>query len=133
MELKLIDNQPFIAIHEGKRETVRTLADFKTTQEADIYLAESAIEDLTHSAQRAQRALESSVLAGLSTTHTRSELAAIAEEVHGLQRDIQQARAAITQAGKLVDAHRASQLQQTSQTAIDALLKPFNDFLETLK
>jgi len=132
MELRIIDGQYFIASRSGKKESVLTPAEAKQVEQIAIEESKAWIAQLDIAIGSARRRLELELIDGVNACATRDELSALGGEVHGFQRDIDDAANRIKQVDRLIDQHTASSIQQADAAHLAAITAPFDTILKEL-
>lgn len=131
MELRLINGQPFIITRVCKKETATPAAEVVSAARQRISDATAMLTSLDQSAAEAQTGLEAALLKGQPTAPHRQELENITELMADQRQEKSEAASDISIIHQLLDQHAAVQIKLNDQAAIDALVKPFTDFLET--
>ena len=132
MELRIIDGQHFIVQHNGKLESIQTLAEAKQAEQIEIEESRASIGQLDTAVSVARQRLESELIDGVDTAATRAELAALGEEIHAFQSDIDEAVRRIKQVDALIEQHTAAGIQQADAAHLAALTAHFDKSLEKL-
>lgn len=135
MELRQIDGQNFIVQTHGKREHVRTVAEFIALETRTIRDRLAALEDCRDDIADAQNQLEAALLAGDSTAdirELRTKVAALREIEAGFRNDAEEAETAIKRALALVDAQDTSRIKQADADRLAALTTPLESVLKEL-
>lgn len=130
MEIRYIDSKPFVVTSQGKREAIRAPAEFKQAEQREIEESRARIAQLDTAIGAARQRLDAELIDGVDTSATRAEIAALDEEIHGFQRDIDEATRRIKQVDVLIDQHAAAGIQQADQTKLETLTAPFDRILE---
>jgi hypothetical protein len=76
--------------------------------------------------------LEVELIDGVDTGATRAELSAIGEEIHGFQRDIDEAAKRINEVDRLIDQHAADAIQQADAALLNAMTAHFDRIYKEL-
>jgi hypothetical protein len=132
MEIRYIDSQAFVVTTQGKRETVQTPKEFKQTERKEIEECRARIADLDQAASIIKHRLEVELIDGVDTGATRAELSAIGEEIHGFQRDIDEAAKRINEVDRLIDQHAADAIQQADAALLNAMTAHFDRIYKEL-
>lgn len=130
MELRIIDGQPFIVSHAGKRELIQTPAEAKAAEHMEIEETRARIGQLDTTISTVRLRLESELIDGVDTSATRAELAALGEEIHAFQRDIDAAGKRIKQVDALIDQHATASIEQADKAKLESLVAPFDKILK---
>ena len=130
MELKIIDEQPFIVTRSGKHEAIHTLTDITKSAHQSIHEANQVIIDLRSAEQEMQKRIESAVLNFDDASQHRTDLNDIRANIEGNTRDIEAVQARIVEARNLIDRHVAETIRRADKDRLNALLIPFNDTLK---
>lgn len=132
MELRIIDGQHFIVQQAGRKETIQTPAEAKQSEQREIEESRARIIQLASAIAEARRRLEFELIAGCDTSATHTELAALDDEVHGFQRDIDDAGKRIKQVDRLIDLHTADAIQQANAARLVALTSTYDKILKEI-
>lgn len=129
-QLKVIDGQPFIATRVGKRDQLQPPAEVISAAHKRITDAKTMLTSLAVSRAEQQDRLEDVLLGGGSTKGARKELETIAELESDQVREIDHAIRDIDEVERLVDDHRAEQIERADIATTVALCQPLDDFLK---
>ncbi|MDP2786189.1 MAG: hypothetical protein Q8O38_16595 [Sulfurimicrobium sp.] len=133
MELRQIDGRNFIVQAQGKREHVRTVAEFIGIAERTIRERRAAAEDCRDDIIDAQNQLEAALLVGDSAEEIRelrSKVAGLREIEAGFHADTAEAETSIKRALALVDDHDTDKIKQADADRLEALTTPFDAVLK---
>lgn len=130
MEIRTIDNQPFIVLQKGKRELVLPPTEVVAAARKRIADGQAMLQSLASTRAVQQDRLEGALLDGRSTAPARKELATVIELEADQAREIDSATNEIAQVTALIDQHRADELALEDQRKVAALCKPLTDFLK---
>lgn len=130
MQIRIIDGQPFIVERQGKRESVLPPSEVVAAAHKCMDDAKAMLEGLDRSEKETQARLEAALIGAESTTPIRAELGAIDELKHDQQRELSDAQSVIRQVPQFLDQYKTSLIRQADSERIQALAKPFTDFLK---
>lgn len=130
MDLRVIDSQPFIATKQGKRDIFQPPAEVIRAAQKRITDAKTMLVSLAVSRAEQQARLEDVLIGGGSTKGARKELQTITELEADQVREIDDALRDIAEVERLIDDHRAEQIEQVDIATLVALCKPLDDFLK---
>jgi hypothetical protein len=132
MEIRMIDNQPFVVSTHGKKESILSPAEARQTEQREIEEGRAHIEQLDKAAATVRQRLESELIEGIDTSATRADLAAIEDEIHGIQREVDAAGQRFKNIDVMLDSHAAAAIQKAADARLAALIAPFNSALKEL-
>lgn len=132
IELRLIDNQPFIVARIGKHESVMTHDEAEADANRRIAEAAQNIDTLRFAEQSAQHRLELAAVDGEDLAQHRAELDAIRDEIRDQESDHQEAIDNLANANQLYDTYIAAAIRQADHESIESLLRPFTDSIRRL-
>lgn len=130
MQVRMIDNTPFVVASYGKKETIQTPAEARQTEQREIDVSKANIQQLDEAAVVIRQRLEVELLDGADTQATRQELAALDDEVHAIQRDVDAANKRLKSIDALLDQHAAAQIKEAADCRLAALIRPFDSVLK---
>lgn len=122
MEIRLIDEQPFIAI--GK--SVKTPAEVTSEARARIDEAQAELCQIAEAESAIQARLREALLAGEPTDQLRSELSDLYAEAREQRRNIASAESAIRSVSSLLVRWQAEQIELADAQNLAALIQPFD-------
>ncbi|MDD2883084.1 MAG: hypothetical protein PHQ58_21945 [Rhodoferax sp.] len=130
MELRIIDTKPFLVTRAGKKETATPTGEVVAQARQRISDARDMLRILERSRIESQTGLEAALLRGQPTEPYRLELANISELSSDQRHEISDATGDIATIEQMLDQHAAVRLRLADADAIDALIRPFETFLE---
>lgn len=132
MEIRYIDSQPFVVTANGKREVIQSPAEARQTERREIDEGRAHINQLDKAGAAIRKRLEAELIDGIDTSATRAELAAIGDEIHGIQRDGDAAGQRLKNIDRLIDQHAAAVIQQADAARLAAMTAPYDQILKEL-
>jgi hypothetical protein len=132
MILKTIDGCAFIAIAQGKREQLFTLAEFTAAQHAELARIATEHADALAAAHNAQTALDAALLQGAPSKILRDVLAEAEAAVDVFQQSAAACHQRIEQVTALFDQREAAQIQADDAAKLSAVLDPIDVTLKEL-
>lgn len=132
MQIRMIDQQPFVVTTQGKREVIQTPAEARQTEQREIDEGRAHIGQLDKAGAVIRQRLESELIDGIDTNATRAELAAIGDEIHGIQREVDAAGQRLKDIDRLIDQRAAAAIQQADTARLAAMTAPFDLALKEL-
>lgn len=130
MEHRIIDGQHFIVQQGGK--LVQTPAEAKAAEHKEIEETRARIGQLDTAISTVRQRLEAELIDGIDTSATRAELAALGEEIHSFQRDIDDANRRIKQVDVLIDQHTAASIEKADAARLAALTAPYDQAIKEI-
>lgn len=130
MEIRYIDSQAFVVTTQGKREVIQTPAEVRQTEWREIDEGKAHIEQLDKAAAIVRQRLEVELIDGIDTSATRADLAAIEDEIHSIQRDMDAASKRLKNIDVMIDQHAAAKLKEAADCRLAALIAPFDSVLK---
>ncbi len=130
MQVKIIDRQTFIAMKNGKRESILTPAEATAEAHSQIKIAGEIIASLLNAENETARKIQAAVLGGEDATKHRTELAEIQHEIKDHERDQRTAQATIDEVINLLDSSAAEAIRQADTTRLNELITPFNNAIK---
>lgn len=132
MEIRLIDGTPFIVTSHGKRESLFSPAEARIAEQKEIDEGKAHICQLDRAVAIIRQRIEAELLDAIDTSASRQELAALDEEVHSIQRDVDTASKRLKNIDVMIDQHAAAAIQIAADARLAALIQPFDTIIKEL-